>query len=69
MPLTGDWKLFFYTDGLIEGRAAPGSDERFGEERLIEALRETTCSGLDEACLGALIADIERPAASRSTTT
>ena len=60
VPLTGDWKLFFYTDGLVEGRAAPDSDERFGEERLVEALREITCSGLDRDCLGGLIADIER---------
>ena len=33
------WRLFFYTDGLIEGRGAPGSQERFGEERLIATLQ------------------------------
>ena len=30
----GEWSLFLYTDGLIEGRAAPGSSERFGADRL-----------------------------------
>jgi serine phosphatase RsbU (regulator of sigma subunit) len=32
--------LLLYTDGLIEGRAAPGSPARFGVDRLLQALRE-----------------------------
>ncbi len=39
VSLPDGWRLFFYTDGLIEGRAAPGSPERYGEGRLIEAVR------------------------------
>ena len=38
MALPEGWQLFFYTDGLIEGRAAPGSAERYGEQRLIAAV-------------------------------
>jgi serine phosphatase RsbU (regulator of sigma subunit) len=33
--------LVLYTDGLVEGRAMPGSVDRWGVERLIEALSET----------------------------
>ena len=33
--------LVLYTDGLVEGRAMPGSADRWGVERLIEALSET----------------------------
>ena len=46
VPLTGDWQLFFYTDGLIEGRASRVDERREG--RLVEALQEATCSGLDQ---------------------
>ena len=40
VALPAGWQLFFYTDGLIEGRAAPGLTERYGEQRLIDALRQ-----------------------------
>jgi hypothetical protein len=43
VALPDGWRLFFYTDGLIEGRLAPGSRERFGEARLIEAVRRSLC--------------------------
>ena len=46
MALPAGWRLFFYTDGLIEGRAAPGSQERFGEAGLIEAM--STLCGADD---------------------
>jgi PAS domain S-box-containing protein len=32
-----DWTLLCYTDGLVEGRRAPGSAERFGIEAVVEA--------------------------------
>jgi serine phosphatase RsbU (regulator of sigma subunit) len=38
LPAEGAWSLVFYTDGLIEGRARPGSSDRFGLERLVLAL-------------------------------
>jgi serine phosphatase RsbU (regulator of sigma subunit) len=43
------WTLLLYTDGLVEGRAAPGESERFGPERLREwfvARRSLVVDGL-----------------------
>jgi PAS domain S-box-containing protein len=34
VPVSGAWTLLCYTDGLVEGLAAPGSAERFGIEQL-----------------------------------
>lgn len=51
------WSLFFYTDGLIEGRAAPGSSERYGEERLFHLLQQVD-RPLDDVRLERLLADI-----------
>ena len=47
------WSLFCYTDGLIDVRVAPGSPERYGEDRLKDRLaawidREFTEEALDE---------------------
>jgi PAS domain S-box-containing protein len=44
LELGDAWALLCYTDGLIEGRRAPGSVERFG----MEALREAAAGLLDE---------------------
>ena len=41
----GDGDLLAYTDGLIEGRAAPGDRERFGLERLLRAVDRHVASG------------------------
>jgi PAS domain S-box-containing protein len=38
VELGEEWLLLCYTDGLIEGRIAPGTAERFGVERLVEHL-------------------------------
>jgi serine phosphatase RsbU (regulator of sigma subunit) len=59
VALPEGWRLFFYTDGLIEGRAAPESSERFGERRLIEAVRSLDGSVADRESLDALLADVE----------
>jgi hypothetical protein len=43
------WTLLLYTDGLVEGRAAPGESARFGPERLREwfvARRSLVVDGL-----------------------
>ena len=57
--LPDDWGLLAYTDGLIEGRIAPGSPERYGTESLARWLALRARSGLDLAGLDALIADAE----------
>jgi len=58
LQLPDGWRLLFYTDGLIEGHAAPGAHERFGEERLIAALERL--SGLDRESIAELVETIER---------
>lgn len=38
LALVRPWSLFAYTDGLIEGRATPGSPLRYGEDCLLREL-------------------------------
>lgn len=59
LSLPAGWRLFFYTDGLIEGRAAPGSPERVGEQGLIEAVRRLDGEVVDRESLERLLADVE----------
>jgi hypothetical protein len=59
MALPDGWRLFFYTDGLIEGRATPGSPERFGEARLIEAVRRLDGEVVDRESLKRLLEEVE----------
>ncbi|HEV2766430.1 MAG TPA: SpoIIE family protein phosphatase [Acidimicrobiales bacterium] len=42
VPLRGPYAVFLYTDGVVEGRSAPGSADRFGVERLALWLDEHT---------------------------
>lgn len=58
-PLPDGWKLFFYTDGLIEGRLVPHSSERFGQERLVEAVERLCCDSADDRCLDELLQQVE----------
>jgi PAS domain S-box-containing protein len=53
------WHLLFYTDGLVEGRAAPRSTERYGVERLSQQLRREAQSGFPDDCLERIVAEIE----------
>ena len=53
------WRLLFYTDGLIEGRASPGSPERFGEQRLIDAVRRHVTGPVGEDDVDRLIREVE----------
>ena len=58
VPLPPHWSVVLYTDGLVEGRAAPDSRERFGLERLLERLAEAVevgGGGLDETGLVRLL--------------
>jgi PAS domain S-box-containing protein len=53
------WHLLFYTDGLVEGRAAPRSAERYGVERLSKQLRREAQAGFPDDCLERIVAEIE----------
>jgi serine phosphatase RsbU (regulator of sigma subunit) len=59
IALPDDWRILFYTDGLIEPRIGPDSLERYGEERLIEAVQRHLCDGSDDSCLERLLTDVD----------
>ena len=59
VKLPRGWTLFFYTDGLIEGRAAPTSPERYGEERLMRRLQEDAAGCFDAEALDRVLAETE----------
>ncbi len=55
--LGADAELLFYTDGLVEGRASPGSDRRFGLDGLIALLPGTPVDqGILDGVLDAAVA-------------
>jgi serine phosphatase RsbU (regulator of sigma subunit) len=60
-PLPARWCLLCYTDGLIDVRTAPGSTERYGEERLKRRLEAWSAQRPDGGALDELMADIEVP--------
>ena len=39
------FSLLLYTDGVIEGRAGPAADERFGEDRLRDVITGSAANG------------------------
>jgi serine phosphatase RsbU (regulator of sigma subunit) len=57
ITLTPPWTLVFYTDGLVEGLAAPDSRERFGEGGLVSRLR--ALEPIDESAVDSLLAHVE----------
>jgi serine phosphatase RsbU (regulator of sigma subunit) len=57
--LPARWAMLLYTDGLIEGRAAPESRERYGEERLTSRLNEELPGLAEGGLLRRLFHDIE----------
>jgi serine phosphatase RsbU (regulator of sigma subunit) len=57
-PLARPSSLVFYTDGLIEGRAAPDSAQRLGAERLCDIVRLSPPGGVDEAELQRTVAAV-----------
>jgi serine phosphatase RsbU (regulator of sigma subunit) len=59
LQLPRDWTLLFYTDGLIEGRAAPGSADRYGEAKLITLLRQDGAAPFDSQTLERVVAEVE----------
>ncbi len=52
--------VVFFTDGLMEGRADPGSAERFGVERIRKLLSETRSRPLDVEALDRLVNEATR---------
>jgi serine phosphatase RsbU (regulator of sigma subunit) len=54
-------RLLLYTDGLIEGRAAPDADDRFGIERLTSLVADLAGAGLTGTdLLDALLSEVVR---------
>jgi PAS domain S-box-containing protein len=51
LPLEQPFMLLCYTDGLVEGRDSPGSRERFGIQRLAEAVTTLAAADPDPARL------------------
>lgn len=54
------WALFFHTDGIVEGRAAPGSAERYGVHRLAECLALGMSHSSLAVSLDRVLVDAER---------
>jgi serine phosphatase RsbU (regulator of sigma subunit) len=59
VKLPRDWTLLFYTDGLIEGRATPGSAERYGETGLMRTLQRSASDRFDGETLDRVLAEVE----------
>ncbi|HJW75852.1 MAG TPA: SpoIIE family protein phosphatase [Thermoleophilia bacterium] len=57
VALVRPWTLFAYTDGLIEGRATPGSPLRYGEDRLLGELSRLGPLGLTGESVNRLLGD------------
>jgi serine phosphatase RsbU (regulator of sigma subunit) len=59
--LDGDWGLLLFTDGLVEGRAAPGAIERYGVAELARNLRSLVKDDIPRSELAPmLVAEAER---------
>ncbi|MEV0925111.1 SpoIIE family protein phosphatase [Streptomyces spongiicola] len=58
VELGAAWSLVMYTDGLIEGRIAPGGD-RLGQEGMVDMVNRQLAAGLSgEALLEAAVAEV-----------
>jgi len=61
LTLDGDWGLLLFTDGLVEGRAAPGAINRSGVDELVRQLQSLVSSGIPRVELApTLLAEAER---------
>ena len=61
VDLDGNWGLLLFTDGLVEGRAAPGSKARFGVDELVHQLHSLVRARTARADLApTLLAEAER---------
>ncbi|MBN1630650.1 MAG: SpoIIE family protein phosphatase [Thermoleophilia bacterium] len=64
-PLPKRWSLFCYTDGLTDIRLAPGSSQRYGEDRLRERLAPWTKRRPGGPELDSLMKEIETASGGR----
>jgi serine phosphatase RsbU (regulator of sigma subunit) len=61
VDLDGEWGLLLFTDGLIEGREAPGSKARLGVDALVRELQPRVAAGMSRAEIAPeLLAEAER---------
>ncbi|MER6916305.1 fused response regulator/phosphatase [Streptomyces sp. NPDC000594] len=61
VELGPEWSLMLYTDGLIEGRAAPGERRRLGDEGMLTVVNRQLAEGLrGEALLDSAVAEVRR---------
>jgi serine phosphatase RsbU (regulator of sigma subunit) len=61
VQLDGEWGLLLFTDGLFEGRAAPGGTARFGVDGLARELRSLVAAGTPrDALASALFLAVEQ---------
>ncbi len=61
VELEGEWGLLLFTDGLVEGRAAPGSTNRFGVDGLERLLGSLVSAGIPrDELASALVAAVEQ---------
>ena len=52
IELDGEWGLLLFTDGLFEGRAAPGAADRFGVDGIVQELRSLVASDTPRGRVG-----------------
>jgi serine phosphatase RsbU (regulator of sigma subunit) len=61
IDLPARWALLMYTDGLVEGRAAPDTTDRLGEQGVLEIVRRHHDAGTrGNALLDAVVAEVEK---------
>ncbi len=61
IDLPARWALLMYTDGLIEGRAAPDTTDRLGEDAVLEIVRRDHHAGArGNALLDAVVSEVEQ---------
>jgi serine phosphatase RsbU (regulator of sigma subunit) len=58
VSLPPEFSILLYTDGLVEGRAAPGSPERYGLDRLARLVSRVSRQTRGSELLDALLEDV-----------
>jgi serine phosphatase RsbU (regulator of sigma subunit) len=55
VELDGDWGVLLFTDGLVEGRRAPGARERLGVDELVAHVRDLVAQDIPRAEIAPLL--------------